>query len=233
VTYEPPDVQPPPPIAPATPYFNDGFVLGMYDNARWQISKYQFAAGVLLAQVAVEMGARNAFTSLLVRRDGPVDDDFLRDVLRDVSFMEEATRRLWTELTGGRSVTKSKDPPVWANYHRPFKEWVGRYLADPKARATGSLNTADDAVVDATIAIRNVLAHRSKRSEERLAEALRSPTLPAALRVQQKVTATGVGRYLRAQSGGHPRFRWYFERLASIANKLAPYRGRPRTICPE
>jgi hypothetical protein len=90
----------------------------MYDNARWQISKHQFAAGVLLAQVAVEMGALNAFTSLLVRRDGPVDDAILRSLLPDVSFMEQTTRRLWTQLTGGQSVTKPKEPPVWANYHR-------------------------------------------------------------------------------------------------------------------
>jgi hypothetical protein len=90
----------------------------MYDNARWQISKHQFAAGVLLAQVAVEMGTRNAFTSLLVRRDGPVDDERLRSMLPDVSFMEEGTRRLWTELTGGHSVTRPRQPPVWANYHR-------------------------------------------------------------------------------------------------------------------
>lgn len=118
MTFEPPDREPPPPITPLTPYFADGFVFGMYDNARWQISKHQFAAGVLLAQVAVEMGALNAFTALLVRRDGPVDDATLRRVLPDVSFMEEDTRRLWTELTGGHRVTRPKDPPVWPNYHR-------------------------------------------------------------------------------------------------------------------
>ena len=77
----------------------------------------KFAAGVLLGQVAVEMGALNAFTSLLVRRDGPVDDAILRSTLPDVSFMEEGTRRLWTELTG-HSVTKPKQPPMWANYAR-------------------------------------------------------------------------------------------------------------------
>jgi hypothetical protein len=113
-----------------------------------------------------------------------------------------------------------------------FKEWVGRYLADPKAGAASSLGAADDAVLDATIAIRNVVAHRSRRSEERLAQALRSTALPNALRVQQRVTAAGVGRYLRVERGGRPRFKHYFERLANVANTLAPYRGRPRTICP-
>jgi len=32
-----------------------------------------------------------------------------------MSFMEEATRRRWTELTGGHSVTANKD--VWKPYH--------------------------------------------------------------------------------------------------------------------
>ncbi|MEJ7784257.1 MAG: hypothetical protein WKF96_05585 [Solirubrobacteraceae bacterium] len=89
----------------------------MYENARWQVSEQQFAAGVLLAQVAVEMGALNAFTSLLVRRQGPVDDAALRERLPDVSFMIADTRRLWTELTGGFRVTRPNDPPIWAAYH--------------------------------------------------------------------------------------------------------------------
>lgn len=117
MTYEPPDRDAPPPIAPQTAYFN-GFPLAMYDNARWQISKHQYAAGVLLAQVAVEMGALDAFTSLLVRAEGPVDDAILRARLPDLSFMEEETRRLWTLLTGGHRVTRPQEPPVWANYHR-------------------------------------------------------------------------------------------------------------------
>jgi hypothetical protein len=53
---------------------------------------------VLLAQVAVEMGALDAFTSLLVRNEGPVNDAILRARLPDLSFMEEQTRRLWTHL---------------------------------------------------------------------------------------------------------------------------------------
>jgi hypothetical protein len=89
----------------------------MYDNSRWQISEQQFAAGVLLAQVAVEMGARNAFTSLLVFRDGPVDDAMLRGLVPDLSFMKEETRKLWTDLTGQR-VTRPRDPPIWRDYHR-------------------------------------------------------------------------------------------------------------------
>lgn len=112
---DPTPIEPPPEITPQTNYFQ-GFALGMYQNARWQIRMQQYAAGVLVAQVAVEMGALNAFTTLLARRDGEVNDAILRELLPDVSFMEENTRRLWTELTGQR-VTRPKDPPVWANYH--------------------------------------------------------------------------------------------------------------------
>lgn len=114
-----------------------------------------------------------------------------------------------------------------------FKEWVGRYLAAPQARAVSDLNAADDAVLDATIAIRNVIAHRSKQSEGRLRTVLAGASLPSPLRVEQTVTAAGIGRYLRVERQSRPRFKRYFERLASIANTLAPYQGRPRTICPD
>lgn len=106
----------PPPIAPRTSYFGDLFPLGMYDNARWQISQHQYAAGVLVAQAAVEMGARNAFIRLLYHgQQDEVTDDYLA-ALPDVSFMKEETRRLWTRLSG-YSVTRPKDPPVWQRYH--------------------------------------------------------------------------------------------------------------------
>lgn len=115
VSPEPPDRDAPPPITVTTGYF-DGFAMGIYDNARWQISKHQYAAAVLLAQAAVEMGVWNAFTSLLVRRCGPFDDKTFREQVPDLSFMDEGTRRLWTQLTGGHRVTRPKDPPVWKQY---------------------------------------------------------------------------------------------------------------------
>jgi hypothetical protein len=63
------------------------------------------------------MGAWSAFTSLLVRRDGEITDAEFRERVPDLSFMEERTRRLWTELTGGHRVTRPKDTGVWADYH--------------------------------------------------------------------------------------------------------------------
>jgi hypothetical protein len=62
------------------------------------------------------MGARNAFIRLLFLRDGPIEDDAaFRRIVPDVSFMEEDTRRLWTELTGDRVTAAPKD--VWKAYH--------------------------------------------------------------------------------------------------------------------
>lgn len=104
------------PPVPRTRYFGDVFPWGMYHNARWQLTEHQYAAGILLSQVAVEMGARNAFTTLLVRRDGPINDAIFKARVPDVSFMEEGTRRLWTELTGESVTAAPKN--VWKAYHR-------------------------------------------------------------------------------------------------------------------
>ena len=87
-------------------------------------------AGILLSQVAVEMGARNAFITLLVRRDGPIEDDAaFRRIVPDVSFMEKDTRRLWTELTGD-SVTAAPKA-VWTAYqgHVELRNRIAHGLA--------------------------------------------------------------------------------------------------------
>jgi hypothetical protein len=112
-----------------------------------------------------------------------------------------------------------------------FKEWAGRYLADQKSKATAKLSDEDDAVIDATIAMRNLLAHRSTIAQSRLRKVLASGDIPTALK-SQTITAASVGKYLIAEQNDQPRYRIYFEHLAGIANTLAPYRGRPRTICP-
>jgi hypothetical protein len=103
--------------APHTHYFGDLFVWrGMYGNALWQHTEHQYAACVLLAQVAAEMGSRNAFIRLLALRHGlPVEDKTIKQLVPDMSFMDEGTRRLWTELTGGHSVTADK--AIWKPYH--------------------------------------------------------------------------------------------------------------------
>jgi hypothetical protein len=107
------------------------------------------------------------------------------------------------------------------------------YLSEPYTKRPEKLGGRRAAVLDATIAIRNVLAHRSERSIDRMNRCLRSNKLPTALgRQQQDVSATGVGYYLQAKAGAKCRFELYFETLGEVANGLAPTRGRPRVIAP-
>jgi len=47
----------------------------MYGNALWQYQQHQFAACILLAQVAVEMGTRNAFIRLIALGHGSLVED--------------------------------------------------------------------------------------------------------------------------------------------------------------
>jgi hypothetical protein len=85
-------------------------------NASWLLDQQMYAASVLIAQTAVEMGARFAFRQLLHRRHGPLDDAMERELgPPDYSFMEEGTRRLWTDLTGGDSLTRPRNE-TWRRY---------------------------------------------------------------------------------------------------------------------
>jgi hypothetical protein len=56
-------------------YFEiSAFPSAMLQNAEWQLEQHQYAAAIILAQVAVEMTATEIFTTLIGRRIGlPVD----------------------------------------------------------------------------------------------------------------------------------------------------------------
>jgi hypothetical protein len=106
-------------------------------------------------------------------------------------------------------------------------------LVDRYARRPRDLGPHCSAVLDATVAIRNVLAHRSPRATDQMNRCLRSSNLPASLRRQTRaVRSSGVGYYLQAARGGRPRFEWYLELLGETGHRLAPTRGRPKIICP-
>jgi hypothetical protein len=106
------------------------------------------------------------------------------------------------------------------------------YLVDPYARRPGNLGPQRSAVLDATVAIRNVLVHRSARATEQMNRCLRSSNLPSRLRRQQRaVSSSGVGYYLQATVAGRTRFELYLELLAEISHRLAPTRGRNKAIC--
>jgi hypothetical protein len=142
------------------------------------------------------------------------------DVPKTVSVV--TARRLFGTEVSNRSWRNAAD----------LKEQVGRYLAhEPARKAMRELGAREDALLDATIAIRNVLAHRSPQSEDRLSAVLASGDLDGSLQVR-KITGAGVGRYLRRVTAGQPRYRRYYLGLTEIANTLAPYVGKPRTICP-
>jgi hypothetical protein len=143
----------------------------------------QYAAGVLVAQVAVEMGALNAFTALLVRLYGPLDDERLREYLPDVSLMDERTRRLWTQLTGQR-VTRPKGPPVWANYHAHV-EYRNR-IAHGTSWATAR-------------------AGRASRRQASSSFALTSTCRPSTAPTRTTERAVTVGRFLRSECEGSAR----------------------------
>ena len=114
-----------------------------------------------------------------------------------------------------------------------LKEFAGRILAKKYRERLSRLSRAEEATLNAAIKIRNVLAHRSARSVEEMNVALRNGDLPTSLRVLQDVTSRTVGRYLLSTPRqGRPRYEHYFSTLADIANRLAPTRGRPTTICP-
>jgi hypothetical protein len=109
---------------PPTEWFHP-FAWWMFTNAWWQLEQQQFTAAVMLAQVSVEMAARSAFVALLYRRHGPLDDAMVREHgPPHYSFLDEETRRLWTDLTGGDSVTKPKE--IWKPYaaHVEFRNQI-------------------------------------------------------------------------------------------------------------
>jgi hypothetical protein len=107
----------PPPIYPRTEPFT-GFALAHYDNARQLVGIERYAAAVLLAQAAVEMGTRNALVGMLVDRYGELSDDEVKQLLPgSLSFLEDDCRVLWKALTGER-VSRPKDPPVWPSYEQ-------------------------------------------------------------------------------------------------------------------
>jgi hypothetical protein len=107
------------------------------------------------------------------------------------------------------------------------------FLPERYARRARNLGRHHAGILDATIAIRNVIAHRSDRAASLMNDRLASTRLPRHLRRgERRVSASKVGYHLQANAGGRPRFEWYFEELAAVAHALAPTRGRKKKICP-
>jgi hypothetical protein len=107
-------------------------------------------------------------------------------------------------------------------------------IADVRGTYLAKLTTGEAKVVDATIAIRNFLVHRTERGRTALNLALQDGGMPPALRRNLNLgSGDSVGRYLCVKPArGRYRFEEFLEALGSVAVKLAPYRGAPVTICP-
>jgi hypothetical protein len=114
-----------------------------------------------------------------------------------------------------------------------FKRNARELLAPAYADRLAMLSDRNDRILDATVAIRNVIAHRSDRAVQRMNQVLSSAHLPQGVRRSQNVGRRGVGYYLRTEGGAQrPRFEVFFDDLAEIAHILAPKRGRRPVICP-
>jgi hypothetical protein len=107
-------------------------------------------------------------------------------------------------------------------------------IADVRGTYVRKLTTEEARVVDATIAIRNYLVHRTERGRAALNTALRRQGMPPNLRRSGNLGShDSVGRYLcTTPPGGRRRVEHLIETLYSIAVKLAPYKGAPVTLWP-
>ena len=114
-----------------------GFPVMMLANAEAQVNDHQYAAGILLAQAAVEMAAYDAFIALIGQKVMlPVDP--VLDLVPDLSFMDKRTRDFWHHLTN-RKITEPKE--VWKPYH----EHVERRNLVAHGQMWGDQNGGQDA----------------------------------------------------------------------------------------
>jgi hypothetical protein len=102
-------------------------------------------------------------------------------------------------------------------------------------RRVQRLEGSDRATLDATRALRNVIAHASAGAVTRMNVALHHVNLPATLRLPDvdNVGRQGVGRYLSQNviPGNLPRLLHYLETLKDIAYILEPTKGtRPSLL---
>ena len=107
-----------------------------------------------------------------------------------------------------------------------FNHWKKRAngeLVDPWKSKVHSIHNHDRAVMHATIAIRNVLAHQSVSASTAMNTALVNFGAPdgALRRGPRKIQPSGLGAYLNAQTaGGNARVEIYAARLDDLAAAL-------------
>lgn len=107
-------------------------------NAEAQVADHQYAAGILLAQAAVEMAAWDAFTGLIARKIGTPVDDAVLGLVPDMSFMNRRTQAFWEWLTG-KKITEPSE--VW----KAYREHVERRNRVAHGREWPDANHGQDA----------------------------------------------------------------------------------------
>jgi hypothetical protein len=173
------------------------------------------------------------------------------EALRLLDQHYEPSKRLWRErksnptvavTIGVKTRTSLKDAVSLTgaaedNYSaRAFHELnrdADAYLVVRFSKRVSACTTTQQGIFDATVAIRNALAHLSTRATKVMNERIKGGRLPAPIRRKKhSITVGAIGSYLRADGGGDPRFETYLVELAKLAHTLVPTRGRPRNVCP-
>jgi hypothetical protein len=103
-----------------------------------------------------------------------------------------------------------------------WRDRARRELCDPYKAAILALNDRDHRLIRAVVAVRDCIAHRSKKASDAMngALALLASADSALRRSHARVQPSGIGAYLYAQAGGSRRVELYHQRLGEIAEKL-------------
>jgi hypothetical protein len=103
-----------------------------------------------------------------------------------------------------------------------WRDRVQRELNDPYRARVLALSDRDHHLIAAVVAIRDCVAHRSKKSSDAMNSALTNLAHAdrALRRAQARVQPSGIGAYLYAQATGERRIERYHRRLSDIGESL-------------
>lgn len=179
------------------------------------------------------------------------EDRAAKEAVRLLDQYYEPSKRLWrnkkakpavsigislktrTSLTDAVSLLGAAEDNYSARAFHELKDDAEAYLVDRFSKRVTSCTTTQQGIYDATVGIRNALAHRSTRATKVMNTRIKGGRLPTAVRRKKhSITVGAIGSYLRADGGGSPRFETYLSELAKLAHTLVPTKGRPRNVCP-
>lgn len=184
--------------------------------------------------------------SAAVLWEGFISDLIVAYINRDSSEFENWSTNILQESIKGQRAKSILTEYVTVNFPRHFTKSEIEILLDPNQRnlvffnysemkkmtkkllfsdhyqCFAAIDSRDGAVINAVIAVRNYLAHRSKSSKKRMNDALFSGGLTRTGLKRGINDIHKVGPYLKAvQTGQRRRVVIIMERLSAIAEKLA------------